>query len=179
MFDNRGLMEKLWAMPETIEQRRARKRLARAANPEPHRQRRREWGNANKDRRKKYNRKWYLANKQYFIDRRKNPATRIAIYYRTRVWCAIKRFCDKASKSAPTARLIGCSIQELCQHLESQFRQGMTWENYGPIWHVDHIKPCAAFDLTKPEEQTACFHYTNLQPLFAEENLTKNKTYAH
>ncbi len=50
----------------------------------------------------------------------------------------------------------------------------MTWENYGPVWHVDHIRPCAKFDLTDHDQQRACFHWTNLQPLFAKDNLQKN-----
>lgn len=52
----------------------------------------------------------------------------------------------------------------------------MTWQNYGQ-WHVDHIRPCASFDLSKPEEQRACFHYANLQPLWGEENLRKTSHY--
>lgn len=54
----------------------------------------------------------------------------------------------------------------------------MSWENRGNFgWHVDHIKPCASFDLTKPEEQAKCFHYTNLQPLWARENIAKGDKY--
>ncbi len=75
-------------------------------------------------------------------------------------------------KSSHTLQLLGCSIDFLKQHLESKFKSGMTWENYGK-WHVDHIKPCASFDLSKPEEQKKCFNYNNLQPLWAVDNLRK------
>ncbi len=60
------------------------------------------------------------------------------------------------------------------EHLEKQFKEGMTWENHGLYgWHIDHIIPCASFDLTDLEQQKKCFHYTNLQPLWAKENLIK------
>ena len=75
-------------------------------------------------------------------------------------------------KSKSTQTLVGCTIEELWLHLEKQFKPGMTRENHGK-WHVDHIIPCSSFDLTKPEEQRKCFHYTNLQPLWASENLAK------
>jgi hypothetical protein len=68
--------------------------------------------------------------------------------------------------------LIGCSIDKLWNHLESKFESWMTKENYG-LWHVDHIIACAKFDLTRPEQQRTCFHYTNLQPLEAIENMRK------
>jgi hypothetical protein len=77
-----------------------------------------------------------------------------------------------ASKSGKTMDLTGCSWLELRAHLESQFLPGMSWENRG-AWHIDHIIPCASFDLTDPEQQKACFHYTNLQPLWAEDNIKK------
>lgn len=76
-------------------------------------------------------------------------------------------------KSSPTLELLGCPIAALQTHLESQFRPGMTWENYGPVWHVDHLEPCAKFDLSDPAQQRECFNFSNLQPLFAEENLRK------
>lgn len=70
--------------------------------------------------------------------------------------------------------LLGCTIEELRTHLEAQFQEGMTWDNYGRDgWHIDHIKPCSSFDLLKEAEQRECFHYTNLQPLWAKDNLSK------
>lgn len=59
-------------------------------------------------------------------------------------------------------------------HLQEQFLPGMTWANWGqPGWEIDHIIPIAAFDLSRPEHQEQCFHYTNLQPLWGEDNLRK------
>ena len=77
------------------------------------------------------------------------------------------------AKSAHTVELLGNTIEGAKAHLESHFQPGMTWDNYG-AWHVDHIKPCAAFDLTDPAQQRACFHFTNLQPLWAVDNLKKS-----
>jgi hypothetical protein len=57
-------------------------------------------------------------------------------------------------------------------YLAGKFKDGMTWENHGE-WHIDHIKPCASFNLLDEGEQKKCFHYTNLQPLWASENLSK------
>jgi hypothetical protein len=54
----------------------------------------------------------------------------------------------------------------------------MTWDNYGPVWHVDHIHPCVSFNLIDPEQQKACFHFSNLQPLFREENMKKGRKVA-
>jgi hypothetical protein len=77
-------------------------------------------------------------------------------------------------KSAPTLKLLGCSLDEFRCHIQSQFKRGMRWNNHGKVWHLDHKEPCASFDLSKPEEQRRCFHYTNLQPLFAKENHKKH-----
>jgi len=76
-------------------------------------------------------------------------------------------------KSASTMQLIGCSIEKLKEHLQRQFRLGMTWNNYGQ-WEIDHIKPCIFFDLSKLEEQNKCFNYKNLQPLWMKENRSKS-----
>lgn len=68
--------------------------------------------------------------------------------------------------------LVGCEIEELIAHIEKQFRPGMSWANRAS-WHIDHVQPRTAFDLTDTEQQRKCFHYTNLQPLFPIENKKK------
>ena len=67
---------------------------------------------------------------------------------------------------------LGCTREDLTTHLEGLFQDGMTWDNYGD-WHIDHIKPCSKFDLSTEKAQAECFHYTNLQPLWAKDNLSK------
>ena len=81
------------------------------------------------------------------------------------------------SKSKNTEYFLGCTFEEAWGYLIPQFRFPMTRENYGKIWHVDHIRPVCSFDLSDPEQVKACFHYTNLQPLFIEENLRKGGKY--
>lgn len=105
---------------------------------------------------------------------RKRPEVRLRANLRRRLHKALKGICS----SPRTLRLLGCSIDVFREHLENKFVAGMTWENYGSIWHVDHIKPCAKFDLTDPEQQKDCFHWTNQQPLFALDNFRKNAKYA-
>mgnify|MGYP001132378696 CR=1 FL=1 len=103
-----------------------------------------------------------------------DPKWKIMKNLRTRISTAIRG----SRKSASTVSLLGCSVDELNKHLESQFTTGMTWDNYGYYgWHVDHIKPCASFDLTLDSEQKKCFHYTNLQPLWAKDNMNKSDKY--
>jgi hypothetical protein len=80
-------------------------------------------------------------------------------------------------KSQETLILLGCSVEFLKLYLASKFTTGMSWKNYGK-WHIDHIKPCASFDLRKPNEQKKCFHYTNLQPLWAKDNLRKKDKFS-
>jgi hypothetical protein len=69
---------------------------------------------------------------------------------------------------------LGCSIEELKKHLELQWKPGMTWDNWTTDgWHIDHIKPLSKFDLTNPTQCKEACHYTNLQPLWSEDNLRK------
>lgn len=78
------------------------------------------------------------------------------------------------NKSMRTIEFLGCSVEELWEHLKSKFQPGMTVQNYGRNgWHMDHIIPCVAFDFSDPKQQRKCFHYSNLQPLWAKDNLSK------
>ena len=108
-------------------------------------------------------RKWKLKNW------RENEEFRLKENLRHRIYMALKG----KVKSKRTMDLLGTSIDNLWIHLEKSFKLGMTKNNYGKIWQVDHKIPCAAFDLTKPKEQVKCFHFTNLQALFVKENLSK------
>lgn len=94
---------------------------------------------------------------------------RLSKNMRVRIWHAI----NGNVKSVKTEELIGCSIECLKAHLQSHFSTGMSWDNYGK-WHVDHIRPCAMFDMSSEDEQRKCFHYTNLQPMWREDNLRKS-----
>jgi hypothetical protein len=77
------------------------------------------------------------------------------------------------TRAGSAIKLLGCPLDLFKLHLQSKFRDGMAWNNHGKLWHIDHIKPCAAFDLSKHEQQQECFHYSNMQPLLAIENLRK------
>ena len=80
-------------------------------------------------------------------------------------------------KEGKTIELLGCSIEEFKFHLENQFYPEMSWENHGEMWEIDHIKPCASFDLTCENQQKECFHYNNMQPLFKTSDIAKSFGY--
>ena len=134
-----------------------------------------EYNLKNKEKAREYRKKYYLNNKEkllkYTRERYKTDLNfKLKHNYRVRIRLALKG----KLKSASSVKLMGVDdIKTVWDHLEKLFKPGMTKENYGK-WHVDHIIPCAAFDLTKPGEQFKCFHYTNLQPLWAHENFSKS-----
>ena len=101
--------------------------------------------------------------------REKDPIFKLKGNLRNRVNKAVRQIGD--TKDETTMSLVGCDTNTLKMHLESQFNSGMTWENYGQ-WELDHIIPFASAK-SKEEVYKLC-HYTNLQPLWAEDNLTKN-----
>jgi hypothetical protein len=93
---------------------------------------------------------------------------RLGMRLRNRLRSALKT----GQKVGSAVRDLGCSTPELKLYLESKFQPGMTWDNYGQ-WHIDHIKPLAKFDLTDRKQLLQACHYTNLQPLWAGDNLRK------
>jgi hypothetical protein len=138
----------------------------------------------NKDKLNRRNLKWRHKNiekcrlyqNNYCRKKRKSDINyKIKCTQRIRINSTLKNI----SKSIPTMFLIGCDTDYLMYHIQNQFKSGMNWDNHGrglnneKEWHIDHIKPCASFDLTKKSDQFKCFHYTNLQPLWAEDNLKK------
>lgn len=108
---------------------------------------------------------------RYCNNRRKNDVNfKVLCYLRTRMCEVLKG----NYKSNTTLKLLGCSLEILKHHLESNFKSGMNWQNYG-TWHIDHIKSCCNFSLSNPKEQKKCFNYRNLRPLWAVENLSRTK----
>lgn len=123
--------------------------------------------------------KYYLKNKAKHIaynveKRRKQRLENPHIKMRDAIACLIRTSFRKKghTKSAKTEFYLGCSVEYFLDHLQKQFKEGMTLKNHGK-WHIDHIMPCASFDLSKLSEQKKCFHYSNLQPLWAKENILK------
>ncbi len=152
----------------------------REENPGRTRDANREYHKNNRDKLRDMNRLWREKNRVTLSikkreagrERRKDPLFRLVANLRCRVRNAIRE--QRSEKAAKTMQLVGCSVPALRAHLESQFLPGMTWDNNSTDgWHVDHIIPCRAFDLTDPDHQRMCFHYTNLRPIWALDNLSK------
>ena len=118
--------------------------------------------------------KWNVANKDYYRNKRRNDINyRLSLALRIRM----NRALNENWKTGHTIELLGCSIDRLKVFLEERFDNKMSWSNYGSYWTIDHIKPCASFDLSKPEEQRNCFSYLNLQPLEKSLNISKGTKY--
>jgi len=120
--------------------------------------RNRRWRKEHPDYDREYSRRRYQNDIQY----------RLASNLRTRLYHAI----ENEQKPGSAVRDLGCSIATLKTYLEVQFEPDMSWNNYGE-WHIDHIRPLSSFDLVDREQFLVACHYTNLQPLWAEDNLSK------
>ena len=140
---------------------------------------------------KEYFKTYYKLNRQLLIDRvtkfRKDNPEHFKNYLKTKrildvhfklsgnLKSRINQAIQNNSKRGHTLELLGCSIEFLKKHIESQFKEGMNWDNWALNgWHIDHIYPCASFNFNKKSEQKICFHWSNLQPLWAKDNFEKS-----
>lgn len=106
---------------------------------------------------------------------RKDPIYRLLSNIRGGLWSCL---CGR-TKTSSSLDYVGLTSEELMEHLEAKFTEGMTRENYGK-WHVDHIRPLSSFDFTAPDKEEQLYKawdYTNLQPLWASENQSKGAKY--
>jgi len=111
-------------------------------------------------------------NRRYCAERMpRDPNFRIASNLRKRLLMAVR----SDQKAGSAVRDLGCTIEQFRRYIESLWLPGMTWETYGRNgWHFDHIVPLSSFDLTDPEQFKKACHYTNLQPLWAADNIRKS-----
>lgn len=142
-------------------------------NKQPYLLRAKQQRESNPEEYKQYQKKWRLENKKYLNEYTLNklhtdPIFKLKHNLRSR----LRKFVKNRSRSA--LKYLGCDIKFLIGYFEGKFKDGMTWENHGKVWHIDHILPCRSFNLSKESEIQKCFHYTNLQPLFISENLLKS-----
>lgn len=162
-------------------------------NPIPNRERVKKWKEENPDKVRINHKRYYARHKKEILERRRdthrkyrknNPdkvrkwrlkdnsklSTRVSNNLRSRLRTALKG----NYKSGSAVRDLGCAIDEFRKYIEGLWTPGMSWENYGKFgWHIDHIVPLSSFDLTDREQFLKACHYTNLQPLWAEDNLKK------
>lgn len=132
----------------------------RTNNPQQQEQ----WRADNQEQIRQYAREY--SKKRY----RNDPVFKLKVLMRTR----LRRALNGQMKPESVLSALGCTPEQLKKHLENQFTTDMTWENHGQ-WHIDHIRPLASFNLEDAEEYRKACHYTNLQPLWASDNLKKSK----
>lgn len=144
---------------------------------------RKKYRNKNSEQLRLKYREYYIENKETIIDKsvrynKRKEKEDIQFLLRRKIRSRIKGFLNRKNIETKVEYNInlGCSIEDLKKHLESKFTEGMSWYNYGK-WHIDHIKPLAKFDLTNHEELLEACHYSNLQPLWAFDNLSKGAKY--
>jgi len=142
-------------------------------------EKRKEYYRNDKESHKLYGRKYFEEHKEQLKLKRKiRHYNRLKIDINYKIACNLRIRLNKAfkgnQKSGSAIEDLGCSIPEFKLYLESKFQSGMTWENWSRTgWHIDHIIPLSSFNLENREEFLKACHYTNLQPLWAEENFRK------
>jgi|694.fasta_scaffold98216_1 hypothetical protein len=145
-----------------------------------------EWSKNKKEHRKEYLKQYREKNKEKIKEvkrtyqkekRHTDPIYKLISNFRTAIYTVLKE--NKLDKYTNYFNMVGYTAEQLKSHLEVQFKEGMTWENYGE-WHVDHIKPISSFtfETCEDEEFKICWSLDNLQPMWGIENIKKgNKNY--
>lgn len=158
-----------------VVERREYNKKRRQSDPVRFQQEGKKWREENKEKKKETDKIYRVKNretlnKKRFLRRKTDIQFRLSLSLRSRTRVAIKN----NQKVGSAVRDLGCSIEDLKIHLENQFKNGMSWSNWTHKgWHIDHIVPLSAFDLTDREQFLSACHYTNLQPLWAHENFSK------
>ena len=147
-----------------------RKQEWRKNNPDKDKEERKRYIENNKEKVNKYGANWRNEKRKTDINYKlkENSSRRIRYELNTLL---------KGKKTKRTSEYLGCSILELKTYLESKFEDNFTWENYGDVWHIDHIIPCSSWNLSDDFENKCCWNYRNLQPLKASENQSKKDTF--
>ena len=150
------------SLEERKEQKRERMKKSYQADPAKFLARNKLFHQRNPDYAKTRSRKLYKECSQH----------KMRVLLRNRLNLAIKN----KSKSGSAVRNLGCTIEEFIKYIESKFTSGMAWDNWGKVWHLDHIIPISMFDLSDEIQLQKACHYTNMQPLIAMDNLKKGNS---
>lgn len=143
-------------------------------NPEKNRKSKQDWESRNPEKLKTIRRKTRVRCRlKTNVRGRERMRTDPDFYVLKLLRRRINKALAGSQKAARAVDLLGMEIPEYRIYLQGQFRDGMTWENRGKVWHIDHIQPCVDFDLRDPEQQKICFNWSNTQPLLTRENLSK------
>lgn len=147
-----------------------------------------QWREQNKEHKKEYNKQWYKKNKEHCKEyNREYHRTKyntdlqykLTDWSRRQIGRCLKYISTDKTKTEHTFDILGYTTEQLKQRLEMNFKQDMTWENHGTLWHIDHIKPLCKFNFTLSdgtpnyEQIRLANSLANLQPLYVTENLSK------
>jgi hypothetical protein len=143
------------------------------------------WSEKNREYLRDYHKEWREKNKEQYQEYKRvyektkkdsDPSYKLACYTRTAIYTCLKE--RNIDKYKNTFDYLPYTLEDLIEHIESQFQEDMTWDNYGE-WHVDHIKPMNSFNFESPEDEPfqECWSLDNLQPLWAKDNLSKGSRY--
>lgn len=177
------------------EDQKQQQRRYREANRERLKEYQRQWYINNQEEEKVKRKQYYQENKEQISQREKQYKQRnkqkvnqyrydryhsdLQYKLSSLLRCRLEKVINGKQKTGSAVHDLGCTLPELIQHIEQQFTEDMTWDNWSRTgWHLDHIKPLSLFDLTDPEQYKQAAHYTNLQPLWAHDNLSKGNRYS-